>query len=146
MRVLLDEDVPVQALQVLKHVCSRHQVCHAQEMGWNGKKDLIVYRDAAKAGFEVIVTNDGAQMEDPDETTAVKRSGMHRISYPHRHPGLKGLAVAVAGLVSAIPCILEELENADGQRLVTITGIDPTPTKRYKITDPRRHPPKYWPR
>lgn len=91
------------------------------------------------------MTNDAAQMEDPDECRAIKKSGMHRIFYKHRHHGLRGLAVAVASLIAALPDVVDELDNAGGQRLVAIEGINPT-RKRYKITDPRREPPPYWPR
>jgi hypothetical protein len=112
---------------------------------WTGKRDDFLYRDAAKAGYEVVVTNDARQMSDPDECRAVKRSGVHRVSYRQRHPGLRGLAVAVASVIAAMPDVVDELDNAEGQRLVAIEGIDPT-HKRYSLVDPSRDPPRYWPR
>jgi hypothetical protein len=104
-----------------------------------------LYRDAARAGYEAIVTNDAAQMANPIECREVKKAGMHRIAYKQRHLGLKGLAIAVGGLVAAMPDVIDELTRADGQRLVTVTGIDPT-RKRFTMTDPKRNPPPYWPR
>jgi hypothetical protein len=37
---------------------------------------------------------------------------------------------------------MEELEQANGQRLVHIAGLDPN--RRFELTDPARNPPKYW--
>lgn len=145
MRILLDEDVPRQVVDVLKHVLRGHVVDHVHLIKWSGKPDNMIYRDASRAGYDAVVTNDAAQMADPDECREVKRAGLHRISYKQRHPGLQGLAIAVGSLVAAMPGVVDILSNADGQRLVHITGIDPT-RKRYEITDPRRDPPPYWPR
>ena len=44
-----------------------------------------------------------------------------------------------------MPMVMQEVENADGQRLVKITGIDQRPRSRFEITDPQRNPPSpYW--
>jgi hypothetical protein len=83
-------------------------------LAWAGKKDLVLYQDAKRAGYDVVVTNDNAQMSDPDECREVKRAGMHRVSYKQRHPGLRGLAVAMASLIAAMPDVVAELANADG--------------------------------
>lgn len=143
MRVLLDEDVPVPVLALLRHVLPSHTVDHVTQIGWSGKKDRQLYRDAAAKGYNVVVTNNKDQLSDPDECRAIKRSGIHWVSYRHRNPGLKGLAVAVASIIAAMPDVIAELDQAAGQRLVKITGIDPT-TRRYKCIDPRREPPRYW--
>lgn len=43
--------------------------------------------------------------------------------------------------------IIDELQDADGERLVQIAGLDPSPTRRFTLTDPKRDPPsRYWPR
>jgi len=43
--------------------------------------------------------------------------------------------------------IIGELQSAGGQRLVQIAGLDPSPARRFTLTDPRRDPPsRYWPR
>lgn len=93
MKILLDEDVPEQVITVLSNVLIKHRVDHVHGIKWSGKPDNYLYADAAKRGYDAIVTNDGAQMSDPDECRAVKRSGMHRVSYRQRHQGLKGLVV-----------------------------------------------------
>jgi hypothetical protein len=56
---------------------------------------------------------------------------------------LERLAVALASMVAAMPDIVNELDNAGGQRLVHIISIDAN-RKRYTIIDPKRTPPKYW--
>ena len=145
MKLLLDEDVPHQALGVLQHILRGHYVHHVHHINWSGKADVLVYRDAARRGYDVVVTNDAKQMSDPEECRAVKRSGIHRVSYRQRHPGLRGLAVAVASLIAAMPDVIDELHSASGQRLVAIEGINPT-RKRYSVVDPARNPPPYWPR
>jgi hypothetical protein len=147
MRVLFDADVPIPVMQVLRHILRDDRLTHVHELpGWSGKKDRPLLRDAAQRGYEVLVTNDKDQLKDPDETREIKRSGLHHVRYPQRHRGLPGLALAVASLVAAMPGVLEALAAADGQRLVRITAIDPTPGRRFRIVDPRHDPPTYWPR
>jgi hypothetical protein len=142
MRVLLDEDVPIPALTILRYVLRGHDVHHIQELGWSGKKDPFIYRDAQRLRYDVIVTNDRRQMSDPDECDAVRRSRLHRVSYEQR-PGIKRLALAIASIVAAMPDIVEELEAIRGQRLVSIISLSPR-GRRYEVVDPRRNPPPYW--
>lgn len=56
---------------------------------------------------------------------------------------MKRLALAVAGIVAAMPDILEALEDVGSQRLVSIASLSPR-TRRYEMVDPRRSPPPYW--
>lgn len=143
MRILLDEDVPHQVIEVLRHVLPAHEVHHIHEIRWSNKKDHFVYRDARRAGYEVILTNDDHQMSDPDECKDVRRSGLHRVSYTQRVRGLRGLALATASIIAAMPDVVEELAKSGGQRLVAITNVDAS-HKRYTIIDPQRNPPRYW--
>lgn len=143
MRLLLDEDVPIQTLVVLQHVLRGHEVKHVHEMRWSGKRDLYLYQDAA-GRFEIVVTNDHRQLQDPEETARIKKSGVHHVSYTQRVSGVKGLALAIGAIIASMPAVVEALEAANGQRLVEIHGLDPN--RRYRIIDPRRDPPRYWPR
>jgi hypothetical protein len=145
MRILLDEDVPAQVQEVLAHVLRGHIVNHVVALGWSGKKDLRLFADAI-GKFEALVTNNYRQLQDPDETRAIKKSGLHHISYPHRGHGLPGLALCVGAIIAAMPLIIQDLDNADGQRIVSIKGLGGSPSARYTIIDPRRDPPEYWPR
>jgi PIN like domain len=143
MRVLLDEDVPGQVTDILTHLLPGHSVAHVHGIRWSGKKDLFLFRDAT-GRFDAILTNNYKQFEDPDETARIKKSGLHHVSYGQKARGLKGLALAIGAIVASTPSIVEDLAVADGQRLVTISDLDPS--RRYRLIDPRRDPPKYWPR
>lgn len=143
MRVLLDADTPVQILTVLRHLLlPAHAVEHVNELGWSPKKDTQLLKDAAQAGFVVLVTNDRNQLDDPEETAAIKRSRMHHVRYSQKHKGLKGLGLAIGAVVSSMPYVMEELERVNSQRLVHLSGIDPT--RRFTAIDPVRQPPRYW--
>lgn len=103
MHVLLDADTPVPMLEVLRHVLQGHTVRHVHELRWSKKKDKQLLRDAASRGYDVFLTNDINQLEDPDETDAIKKCGMHHVRYNQRHKGLAGLALAIGSVVSAMP-------------------------------------------
>ncbi|MBL7490339.1 DUF5615 family PIN-like protein [Frankia sp. AgB1.9] len=142
MRILLDEDTPVQLVSVLRHLLPHEKVDHLRELGWKGKKDHAVLADAHNARFDAILTNDSRQLEEPIETTAIRKSGLHHIRYTQRRPGLKGLALAMGAVISSMPGIVDDLAEVTDQRLVHIHGLEPR--GRYTIVDPRRDPPRYW--
>jgi hypothetical protein len=145
MRVLVDEDTAVQLIEPLRHVLLGHEVDHVSGVSWKGKKDRQVLPDASRAGYEVIITRDRAQLSDPAECDAIKKSGLHHVRYTQRIQGMRGLALALGAVIAAMPMIMQELTEADGQRLIRITGIDHR--DRFQMIDPRRTAPSpYWPR
>jgi hypothetical protein len=144
MRVLIDEDTPVQVVEPLKHLLRGHQIDHVSAKGWKGKKDRFLLRDAKKANYDVIITRDHNQLSDPAECKAIKSSGLHHVLYSQRRQGMIGLALAIGAVIAAMPQVMAELDQADGQRLVRIAGLDPG-RRRYTVTDPRKDPPPYWP-
>lgn len=144
MKLLIDEDTAVQLVEPLRHVLVGHEVAHISGLSWKGKKDRQVLPDAKGAGYHALITRDRAQFSDPGECDAIKKSGLHHVRYGQRQ-GTRGLALALGAIIAAMPMVVEELENASGQRLVLITAIDPR--RRFDITDPRKTPPSpYWPR
>lgn len=147
MKVLLDENIPAPVTSTVKTLLRRsHDVQHVIDMpGWSGTKDLHLYGKAKDAGFQIVVTNDAKQMNRKHEVEAIAKSGLHRIQYPHKHDGLAGLGLAMATVCAALPSVLQELATADGQRLVTLKGIDPGRDHRYGVSDPAIDPPKFWP-
>ncbi len=147
MRVLLDENIPAPVTSTVKTLLRRsHDVQHVIDMpGWSGTKDLHLYGKAKDAGFQVVVTNDAKQMNRKHEVKAIAESGLHRIQYPHKQVGLGGLGLAMATVCAALPSVLQELAAADGQRLVTLKGVDPGRDHRYGVRDPAIDPPKFWP-
>jgi hypothetical protein len=54
-----------------------------------------------------------------------------------------GLALALAAIIAAMPTVVEELEKADGQRLVRIVSLEAS--RRFELIDPGKSPPPYWP-
>ncbi|TFV32611.1 hypothetical protein E4K10_22750 [Streptomyces sp. T1317-0309] len=148
MKLLLDENVPRPMAEIVRILLKAHEVVHVHELkGWTGTKDIELYAKAKADGFEVVITNDTKQLSRPLEVAAIAHSGLHRIEYcqNNKHGGLVGLGTAIATVCGALPHALSELEAADGQRLVSLTSIDPTRQKRLQITDPAVAPPKHWP-
>jgi hypothetical protein len=147
VKVLLDENIPAPVTSTVKALLRRsHDVQHVIDMpGWSGTKDLHLYGKAKHAGFQVVVTNDAKQMNRKLEVEAIAKSGLHRVQYPHKQAGLSGLGLAIATVCAALPSVLQELAAADGQRLVTLKGIDPGRDHRYGIRNPATDPPKLWP-
>ncbi|WP_405418067.1 DUF5615 family PIN-like protein [Streptomyces microflavus] len=148
MKLLLDENVPRPMAEIVRILLKAHEVVHVHELkGWTGTKDIELYAKAKTDGFEVVITNGSKQLSRPLEVAAIAQSGLHRIEYRqnNKHGGLVGLGTAIATVCAALPHALSELEAADGQRLVSLTSIDPTRQKRLQITDPAVAPPKHWP-
>jgi PIN like domain len=145
MRILIDEDTAVQLIGPLQHVLISHEVKHIYDLNWKGKKDRNVLPDAKNAGYHILITKDHAQLNDPRECDAIKKSGLHHVRYEQRIEGARGLALALGAIIAAMPMVMQELENADSQRLVRITSLDQRPKSRFEVTDPRRNPPSaYW--
>lgn len=142
MRILLDADTPVQMLSALQHVLAGHDVHHVHDLGWSGKKDVPLLHDARAARYEVFVTNDSNQLDDPAETDAIRKSRLHHVRYRQRHPGLHGLALAIGAVVAAMPGVVEHLASVEAQRLIQIAGLEPN--NRFKSENPVRNPPRYW--
>lgn len=144
MKVLLDEDVPQPVIRLVAHLLKGHEVSHVADLAWLGKKDVPLIADASRRGFRVFVTQNIGQFNVPAECDAIKRSGMHHISY-EVPAGLKGLGLASGALCAAIHPIVVELDTVSPQRIVKITSLNSS-RKRYEVTDPRVDPPSpYWP-
>ena len=141
MEILLDEDVPLPLSPLLRRLLLSHTIKHAQDLGWKGKKDSVVFRDANQRGFAAILTNDKGQLNDPQICDAIRRAGIHHIRYSQLN-GIEGLARAAGAIVAALPAVVRHLEQAGSQRLVQIKAIDPR--DRFVSVDPQRDPPPYW--
>ncbi|MEO3873834.1 hypothetical protein ABGB18_33905 [Nonomuraea sp. B12E4] len=93
----------------------------------------------------MVLTNDGRQMQRPREVAAVAASGLHRIEYPHKHPGLVGMGAAIATVAAGLPSAPAMLEESSGPRLIALRGVDPTVASRLRVIDPALDSPKFWP-
>lgn len=148
MKLLLDENVPRPMALIVRILLTTHDVVHVHELdGWAGTKDVELYAKAKAEGFQVIITNDVKQLNRPLEVEAIAQAGLHRVQYRqnNKHGGLVGLGTAIATVCAALPHAIAEIEAADGQRLVSLTAIDPSRQNRLQITDPSVSPPKHWP-
>lgn len=144
MKVLLDECVPEPLHALLQRILRGHHVDHVKPLGWAGKKDVPLLRDAGRGKYEIFVTNNLAQFQNPDECDAIKKSGLHHVTY-ELDSGLDGLGRACGALCAAMRGIVTDLQSAPGQRLVRVTGLK-RGVRRYTITDPAVDPPSgYWP-
>src|SRR6478672_9515518 len=122
MKVLLDEDVPEPLIPVLERILRGHAVHHIGNIGWKGKGDRDVYKDARGRGYDTVVTNNIRQLFDPSECDAIKRSRLHVVLYEIGN-GVQGLALACGAICAAIRPVIEDLETRDHQHLVWITGL-----------------------
>lgn len=147
MRFLLDEGLPVQLLGPLRlnHGCSFD---HVDELGWKGKQDPFLIRDAANRDYQALIALDVNQLADPDECRDLKQSGLHHISLRQgsRIQGRKGVARIIASIVVAMPYVIEDLRSKTRQHVVEISLF--AGSARHELLDPRREHERlpYWPR
>lgn len=142
MKLLLDEDAPEPWLPFLKRLLLAHTVDNVASVNWKSKKDTFLYPDAARRGYQAVLTNDLSQLNDPDECDAIQRSKLHWIAYA-LDEGLDGLGRASGAVFAAIVPLVEELEGHPAQQIVHITSL--AKRRRYEITDPSTDPPSaYW--
>jgi len=59
---------------------------------------------------------------------------------------MAGLGLAMGAVIAAMPLIIRELGEAEGQQLVHIKGLNPGSKHRFDLLDPSKSPPRYWPR
>lgn len=142
MRILLDEDVPVQCVDPLVHLLPRHIVEHVHLLNWKGKKDHALFADAKQRGVDILLTNDAMQLQDPGHIRILKKSGLHHVRYTQRVTQRVGLGLAMGAIIGAMPLVVEELTGVVEQRLVRITQL--ARTGRIEVVNPRTDPPAYW--
>lgn len=143
MKILLDECVPAPVPPILRYLLRGHEVHYVPELGWKSKKDVLLLNDAAARGYAMFVTNDLNQFNDPKECDAIKRSGMHHVTY-ETDDGLDGLGRATGAICAAMRGIVQELDDVPVQHLARVISLSGR-TKRYRITDPSIDPPSgYW--
>jgi hypothetical protein len=145
VKILLDEQTPIQFESILSLLLPAHTVVHVQSLSWKGKGDVDLLRDAKRRGYSVFVTNDRNQLSDPNETRAIRKSGLHHVTYKVPSVGgMKAIGRALGSLAASMPLVVEQLDGAVGQRLVSLTGLSGTLSDRCRIIDPRKDPPRYW--
>jgi len=145
VRLLVDEGVPVQVLEPFRRNRG-HKFEHVTQLKWHGRTDVQLFNAAARRNFDAIVALDVDQLVDPAEWRALKASGLHHISLRQGRTvrGATGLARVLGSLIVAMPYILADLDQVDGQRIVEVALL--SATARHETFDPRteqrRYP--YW--
>jgi hypothetical protein len=136
MRVLVDEGMPVQVLTPLR-LNKAHLFDHVEDLGWKGKPDVLLFRDAATRSYEAILTLDLAQLDSVDECRALKKAGLHHVGIAQGRSaqGIKGVARVISSVIVAMPYVLAELEQAAGQRIVELSLL--SASKRHATFDPK---------
>jgi hypothetical protein len=147
MRLFIDECVPTPLIPIVTRlVAPDHEVDSAATRNWRGKPDGSLIRDVARQGYDVFLTGDTRQLDDPAEIKAIHDARIHHVRYK-TIDGLDGLAHMSGAICAMIRPILNDLRTVSGQRLVLLTPQFPK-AGWYAVTDPRdtRHGPSYWPR
>jgi hypothetical protein len=128
LRILLDEDVSQPLLEPLRRILKPHAVDHVNDIVWKGKKDVQVLRDAPVRGYGMLVTHNLGPAPYPDEVKAIKRSGIHHVTYVTAK-GLTGEALGMASLLASMRRVVAEAEASD----------EPVSFSIAKLTDRQRH-------
>lgn len=119
MKLLLDENTPIQLLPVLRQVLDAdHIVDHVHDIQWDSKKDEHLIPDAKGRGYDVLVARDSRQLEDPQESKLLKRVGIHHVRFA-QGSGRKGLARAIGAVIASIA------GPAPAGRPVRVRGSEP---------------------
>jgi hypothetical protein len=142
MQVLVDEGMPVQLLDPLRRNRG-HVFDHIDDLNWKGRLDQPLFEAAGQHGYDAILTLDVNQLSDADECRALRRSGLHHISLQQGRTvtGLKGLARVIGSVVAAMPYVLDDLDEADGQRIVELALL--AARRRHEVYDPRKESARY---
>ena len=102
------------------------------------------FKDAAGRGYDAILTLDVNRLSDADEcrarcagractTSACSRAGAFA--------GVKGTARVIASVIAAMPYVLEDLDEADGQRIVELSLF--SAARRHELFDPLKERSRY---
>lgn len=135
MKVLVDEQTPVFYTRVIRDLLPQDSVKHVDELRWKSKKDHRLLPDAKRRGFNVFITNDRSQLNDPHETRVIVQSGLHHVCYPRIGSGLRGQGLTLASLAAALSFAMEEIRSATNQLFIAVKKIDGAPSSRVIVRD-----------
>lgn len=145
MKILIDEQTPVQfSASIAAGLGPAYEVVHVHDLGWSGTKDVELLKRAESKGFDLIITNDRDQINDPAESRAIRRSGIHHLLYPRfGGKGFSGFTLTLAALLAALPAVLAAIADSDNQLFIKVRKISPQAADRIHIRDLVRNPLPY---
>lgn len=110
MRVLLDEDLPV---QLGDRLSGRHDVHHVARLGWKGLTNSELLRRAVAEGFDVLLTGD-THMADQQDLTRFDLAVVQ----------IRATRKTVTNLVTLVPQVLEAIETGPKRQLTIVSSAD----------------------
>lgn len=127
-RLFFDENVPVQLMTIVAATYPMLHLGGYQALGTAGVDDEDLFPMVAAAGFDVFVTTDIAQMEDPrrrHERSGVRQAGLHWIGYaqPNKLTGLHRIGSEAATLLRGMPYVLDEIAREQRPQCFKLRGL-----------------------
>ena len=131
MRFFVDENFEKDVAAVLAMVYPSHEFVSAyvDPSRYCGVDDVILFPMIADDGFDAIVTQDRAQMEDFAERMTLFEAGLHWVGQRQiKDAGAKGLAFRLATVTAGLALVLED-PRAD-PHLYRLKGVETQPGQR----------------
>lgn len=134
MKFLIDENELVGIHQPLQAIYPGHTIDHIVNTPMAGLKDLPLFEAMTEAGYTALITQDRAQIQDNlDEVQALLDHGLHWIGRKqNKVPGRRGMALAAASHVAAMPHLLDLMESATEPLMLQVINVPKDNTQRFK--------------
>lgn len=110
MRVLLDENLPV---QLADRLMEQHEARHVTHLGWKGLPNSELLHRAVAEGFDVLLTGD-THMADQQDLTQFNLAVV-QIRVRRR---------VIKELLAILPAVLEAIHTAPKSELTTVSSDD----------------------
>lgn len=125
MKFLIDENEMLGILQPLQAIYPAHTFEHVVNTPLASLQDVPLFHAMAEAGYAALITQDRAQIEDNlDEVEALLELGIHWIGRKQLHvPGRRGIALAIASHVAAMPQLLDQMSAATEPMMLRVLNV-----------------------
>lgn len=121
LRFLLDENETRTLLPPLQALYPMHSFDSSVDVFGPGIDDVTLIKGMSVAGFDCLITRDGAQLDNAHEREALFHTGIHWIG----HRGLKAKGVDLISTLAstymlAMPEVLRSLDDATGPMAIKV--------------------------
>ncbi|QOT16513.1 hypothetical protein [Paenarthrobacter sp. YJN-5] len=132
MKFFLDENLSPLVAKPLAAVYLNHEFGTAQDEDLTKVKDVELFTEIRRRGYEAIITKDRNQHRIEDERRAIFDNGLQWICHRMgKHAGIRGFALESATIVAGLQFVIEELRPEP--HLYLVKGIEAQPEQRLKI-------------